>query len=67
MQQRLSTWEPLLTPRRILFALFGVGLLFVVVGLVILLVNSAIVECRVDYTNMTGDLELKVLSMHIPR
>ncbi|CDI81485.1 LEM3 / CDC50 family protein, putative [Eimeria acervulina] len=60
MQQRMSAWEPLLTPRRILFVLFGVGLVFVVLGFVILLVNSGIVECKVNYTDMVGDLILKI-------
>ena len=57
----MSAWEPLLTPRRILFVLFGVGLVFVVLGFVILLVNSGIVECKVNYTDMVGDLILKVM------
>lgn len=60
MQQRMSAWEPLLTPRRILFVLFGVGLIFVVLGFVILLVNNSIVECKVNYTDMDGDVSLKV-------
>ncbi|CDJ61150.1 LEM3 / CDC50 family protein, putative [Eimeria maxima] len=60
MQQRMSAWEPLLTPRRILFVLFGVGLIFVVLGFVILLVNNSIVECKVNYTDMDGDVSLKI-------
>lgn len=60
MQQKMSAWEPLLTPRRILFILFASGLIFFVLGLVILFIDRQIVECRVDYTDMSGDLMIKV-------
>ncbi|KAL8270169.1 hypothetical protein Esti_005896 [Eimeria stiedai] len=60
MQQKMSTWEPLLTPRRILFILFASGVLFLVLGLVILFTDRQIVECKVNYTDMHGDLMLKI-------
>ncbi|OEH80394.1 putative ALA-interacting subunit 2 [Cyclospora cayetanensis] len=60
MQQRMSTWEPLLTPRRILFALFVFGMIFFVLGLVIVLFDRSIVECKINYTDMSGDLMLKI-------
>ncbi|KAL8448403.1 hypothetical protein Emag_003954 [Eimeria magna] len=59
MQQKMSTWEPLLTPRRILFILFASGVLFLVLGLIILFTDRQIVECKVNYTDMHGDLMLK--------
>ncbi|KAL8435400.1 hypothetical protein ACSSS7_002532 [Eimeria intestinalis] len=59
MQQKMSTWEPLLTPRRILFILFASGVLFLVLGLIILFTDRQIIECKVDYTDMHGDLMLK--------
>lgn len=60
MQQKMTTWEPLLTPRRILFILFTSGLTFFILGLIIVLVDRGIVECKVDYTNMPGNLMIKV-------
>lgn len=67
MQQKMSAWEPLLTPRRILFILFASGVIFFGLGLVILFVDREIVECKVNYTDMPGDLMIKVCSlMHSP-
>ena len=63
MQQRMAAWEPLLTPRRILFILFAAGIGFVVFGIVLLMLDSQIIECKVDYTDMPGDLMIKVISL----
>ncbi|KAL8427837.1 hypothetical protein Efla_005803 [Eimeria flavescens] len=60
MQQKMSAWEPLLTPRRILFILFAIGVLFLVLGLVILLVDKQIVECKVNYTDTPGSVMIKI-------
>lgn len=50
-QQTLSAWKPLLTPTTVLPTFFFVGLIFIIVGAVLLSQVDDIVEYEFDYTN----------------
>jgi hypothetical protein len=49
-QQRLKSWQPLLTPKSVIPAFFIIGLLFVPLGIVLHLASDKVVEVRFDYT-----------------
>ncbi|KAI8871119.1 CDC50 family protein [Ramicandelaber brevisporus] len=77
-QQRLPAWQPLLTPRIVLPALFVVGLLFAPLGGVLLWASDTVREISLDYTqcadakttfsNMQGNYHIKVPGVStIPR
>lgn len=52
-QQRLAAWQPILTPRTVLPALFLIGLIFLPLGAVFLVASNSVTEVTVDYTNCT--------------
>lgn len=50
-QQRLKTWQPLLTPKTVLPAFFVAGLIFIPLGIALYLASESVSEIILDYTN----------------
>ncbi|KAJ6484686.1 cell cycle control protein [Mycena sanguinolenta] len=50
-QQRLKAWQPILTPKTVLPALFGIGILFAAVGAPLIWASGLVTEMDFDYTD----------------
>ncbi|KAL1921974.1 uncharacterized protein VTP21DRAFT_10616 [Calcarisporiella thermophila] len=50
-QQRLKAWQPILTPKTMLPALFAIGLIFAPLGGLLLYASNRVTELEIDYTN----------------
>ncbi|XP_019628218.1 PREDICTED: cell cycle control protein 50A-like isoform X1 [Branchiostoma belcheri] len=50
-QQRLPAWQPIMTAGTVLPAFYGVGLLFIPIGIGLLVTSNNVQEIVVDYTN----------------
>lgn len=48
-QQKLRAWQPVLTPRWIVSVFLAFGALFIVLGILLLLASSGVVECVYEY------------------
>lgn len=65
-QQRLRAWQPVLSPKWVLSLYFGCGVVFIVVGALLLNASHSVVEYSQDYTdhqvdaNSVGHLEIDI-------
>eukprot|EP00474_Spongospora_subterranea_P000756 CRZ01214.1 hypothetical protein [Spongospora subterranea] len=56
-QQRLKAWQPLMTPKTIILTFLTTGVVFVIIGIVIISVDKSIVEFEVSYPDCKiGDI-----------
>jgi len=50
-QQKLKSWQPLLTPKNVIPIFFIIGIIFVPIGIVLYLSSESVDEIILDYTN----------------
>eukprot|EP01099_Mayorella_cantabrigiensis_P002367 TRINITY_DN2040_c0_g1_i2.p1 TRINITY_DN2040_c0_g1~~TRINITY_DN2040_c0_g1_i2.p1 ORF type:complete len:350 (-),score=90.15 TRINITY_DN2040_c0_g1_i2:236-1213(-) len=51
-QQRLPSCQPILTPKIVITTLFTIGILFIIIGIVLLHASDSVVETTVRYDNI---------------
>lgn len=49
-QQRLKSWQPLLTPKSVIPLFFVIGIIFVPIGIVLQMASNNVTEVRFEYT-----------------
>ncbi|KDR81392.1 hypothetical protein GALMADRAFT_134835 [Galerina marginata CBS 339.88] len=50
-QQRLKAWQPILTPKTVLPTLFIIGIIFAIIGGLLIWGSSLVTEITIDYTD----------------
>jgi len=52
-QQRLRAWQPVLTPFPVITSFIGVGIVFIVIGVILLQASNSVYEVEVNYDSST--------------
>jgi len=50
-QQRLKSWQPLLTPKNVIPIFFAIGIIFLPIGIALYVSSESVKEIILDYTN----------------
>ncbi|KAG4096463.1 Lem3/Cdc50 [Neocallimastix lanati (nom. inval.)] len=50
-QQKLKSWQPLLTPKNVIPIFFVIGIIFIPIGIILYLSSESVDEIILDYTN----------------
>eukprot|EP01071_Lankesteria_metandrocarpae_P009822 Lankesteria_metandrocarpae@DN5252_c0_g1_i2.p1 len=50
-QQKLSAWQPVLTPKWAIGTFFVLGVIFVALGILLVVTNNSVTDCRVFYSD----------------
>jgi len=51
-QQQLKAWQPILTPRSVIATFFAIGVIFIVIGVILLVASNNVIEYEVRYDNL---------------
>jgi hypothetical protein len=65
-QQQLKAWQPILTPKPVIATFLTVGILFLVIGIVLLAASSGVVEYRKEYSSDCEDKKFCSIELDLP-
>lgn len=65
-QQRLPSCQPILTPKIVISTLFTIGILFIIIGIVLLQASDSVVETTVRYDNVCTLGQTCYITFEIP-